>query len=648
MKSQPFIVPLLGLICGILLADFSPNGILPFTVFSLLFLVFLLLFYFQRNTISYSFIIFLFFAGFSLFHTKQYNEYTPLNESLIGKEVLIKLKIEETYRSSEKYKKYKAKILQIDSFPSTKTNVLLYLKKENNDVYTNDELWILSKIYPTQKSLNPHQFDYSDYLKRQKIYYTLFSDSILLKEKSGQGFLYFCSQLKKSIHNKLVKAGYDKQSVDQIGAMLLGDRTEMDKEVEDSYRKTGVVHILSISGLHIVMVYSIFYFLLYPLVFIKNGKSIRIFTALTLIWTYVLLVGFYPPVLRSALMIAVFHITVAIHRKPNIYHTLAVSAFILLIFNPNFLFNPGFQLSFSAVFFIVFFHKSFQIYTRSKSKILTSLYNFTGTCISAQAGTLPFSIFYFNQTSGLFLLGNIVMISASYIMIAGGIVSIFLVLVNWDFPLWVQFFNLFMEICNSYIAWLSSFDFLVFDSLHLRLFEAALLLLGLILLRYILIHPKFKLLISFLCLIFLFQFSRFYHTQKLSQKNELIIFHHYKNTIIGLRKGPFLSVYMKNLKDSTAFNQYTLKSYVIHENIKKLETRNLNDLCFSQDLNATYVLIQDNANPTNSVYDSSTLFILDGSNYSTHHFKFKNFSIWNTQTDGALILDLSKNGKSHP
>src|SRR5690606_20306590 len=106
-------------------------------------------------------------------------------------------------------------------------------------------------------SLNPHQFDYSDYLKRQKIYYTLFSDSILLKEKSGQGFLYFCSQLKKSIHNKLVKAGYDKQSVDQIGAMLLGDRTEMDKEVEDSYRKTGVVHILSISGLHIVMVYSI-------------------------------------------------------------------------------------------------------------------------------------------------------------------------------------------------------------------------------------------------------------------------------------------------------------------------------------------------------------------------------------------------------
>ena len=87
--------------------------------------------------------------------------------------------------------------------------------------------------------------------------------------------------------------------------MILGNRTEMDKEIEESYRRTGVVHILSISGLHVIMVYSVL-FLLSPVSRLKNGKQIRVLISLILIWSFVILVGFHPPVLRSALMILVF------------------------------------------------------------------------------------------------------------------------------------------------------------------------------------------------------------------------------------------------------------------------------------------------------------------------------------------------------
>lgn len=651
MKSQPFILPLLGLIGGIVLADFSPNGKSLIAILLLFILLIFLFFSLQRNSIYYSGLILLFFTLFSLQHTKNYNQYTPIDESILGKEVLLKLKIVETYRSSEKYKKYKAEILQIDSFTYSKTNILFYLNKEKQDLYTGDKVWISSKIHPTPKSLNPHQFDYSKYLKRQRIHYNVFSNSIILKE-NGTGFIHYCSLLKKDIYNSLLNLGYDKQSADQIGAMLLGDRTEMNREVEDSYRKTGVVHILSISGLHIIMVYSIFYFLLYPLIYIKNGKSIRIFLSLILIWAYVLLVGFFPPVLRSAIMIAIYHITVAVHRNPNIYHTLAVSAFILLIINPNFLFDVGFQLSFSAVFFIVFFHKAIQPYIKTKSKTLKYLYNFIATCTSAQMGTLPFTILYFNQTSGLFLFGNIVLISASYIMMIGGMISIALLLVGWDFVLWRMFFDWFMKTCNQYIAWLSSFDFFVFDSLFLTTFDAILLFIGLIIIRYIIIQAKFKRVFTLLFLILLFQASRFYHQHQINMKNELIIFNFHKNTIIGKRKGSILLIYMDDLNDSARFQQYTLRSYAIKEKIKTIHFKSLNQFNSNQDLNPNYLLIQKNTtlHKTTSL-DSNTnnmIFILDGSSYNNHRKKFSSFNVWDTKVDGALIIDLSKNEKSHP
>src|SRR5690606_18467858 len=118
-----------------------------------------------------------------------------------------------------------------------------------------------------------------------------------------------------------------------------------------------------------MMVYSIFMILLYPIIFLRNGKIIRILLSLVLIWSFVVFVGFQPPILRSAVMISVFYITITFRRKPNVYHTLAVSALILLLINPNFLLDVGFQLSFSAVFFIVYLHPIYQKLFCPRNKI---------------------------------------------------------------------------------------------------------------------------------------------------------------------------------------------------------------------------------------------------------------------------------------
>src|SRR5690625_5605801 len=115
--------------------------------------------------------------------------------------------------------------------------------------------------------------------------------------------------------------------------MILVNRTEMDKEIEESYRRTGVVHILSISGLHVMMVYSVFYFLLSPVSRLKNGKQIRVLISLILIWSFVILVVFHQPVLRSALLILFFYMVLIFKCKPNDYISLSVSLLILFFFN---------------------------------------------------------------------------------------------------------------------------------------------------------------------------------------------------------------------------------------------------------------------------------------------------------------------------
>ena len=662
MKNQPFIAPLAGLMLGILSAEFLnlPNFADSFT---LVFLgVFALgLIYLAVKHFSI-FCILLFFTGFGYFYTVQFNVFQPISQNQLEKEVFVKLHIQDIYKPSQKFRKYKAQILQIDT-SSHSNSALLYWKRENEELFPSDEIWLRTKIFPTQKPLNPHQFDYAKWLNRQNIRYVIFSDTVFQKSYGKPSFFQF-AKYKRKIHQKLLDAGYSKSSADLIGAMLLGDRTEMNPQLEENYRKAGVVHILSISGLHVMMVYSIFMILLYPLIYVRNGKTIRILLSLALIWSFVVFVGFQPPVLRSAVMISVFYISITFRRKPNVYHTLLVSALILLLINPNFLFDIGFQLSFSAVFFIVYLHPIYQKLFRPRSKIAQYLVAFIGTSISAQLGTFPIAAYYFHQTSGLFLAGNLVMIAASYGMIWGGMISLLLVEFHFQFAFWILLFNRFIEICNDYISWLSGFDAFVFENISFTFFEVVLILMGIIFLKIIWKKSTFKMIVIGLGFLFIFQFQQMIRTYELSQKKEIIVFHQTRNSVIGVRNGTRLDVYVQNISDSVNLKKYLVNPYVIKEEIRKVEIKELdknhhafyyksnhsiyfegkhliwtdgNSISFP--IKSDYVLIQHNSTQNLDSISPKTEIILDGSNYP-NHLKNVEVPIWKTREKGARIIEL--------
>src|SRR5690606_24370926 len=280
--------------------------------------------------------LFFFFIGVGI--SLLYIRYSDSESIETGSKArILQLKIKEIYKPSDKFYKYKAEIQSVDSVSVSNSNCLLYWKKEFRKLLPGDELWTQSKITKTQKPLNPHQFDYAEYLKRQGISYVIFADSVHIVSRNESSFHLVTAKFKREIYHKLLADGYSKHSADLIGAMLLGDCNEMDENLVAQYRKTGVVHILSISGLHVMMVYSVFMVVLFPMVYLPKGKLIRILVCLSAIWLYAFFVGFQPPVLRSAMMISIYYLTIVFSRKPSIYHTLAVSAFLLLIWNPYFL-----------------------------------------------------------------------------------------------------------------------------------------------------------------------------------------------------------------------------------------------------------------------------------------------------------------------
>lgn len=662
MKNQPFVIPLAGLILGIMLADGVTKtqiATITLVIVSVLTLLFVLLLLSKKNYLFAGLFFFL-FTGFYSF--RYHNHWVALDENRIIQTRLLNVSVIEAYKPSKRFKKYKVSLQSIDSTYTTNTLALLYWSHSNPALYQGDEVWLNQKLRPTQKPLNPYQFDYGQFLTRRGIHYILYSDTVYNLITPSHSIRSRIEKHKEQLYKKLITNGYSESSADLISAMLLGNKNELDKSTIDQYRKTGVVHILSISGLHVMMIFSVMMVIFYPLTLFSKGKVIRIFFCLVVIWLFAYFVGFLPSVLRASLMISIYYISQLFHRKPNVYHTLAVSAFLLLLWNPNNLFEIGFQLSYSAVFFIVWLIPIFWNLLRPKTGVSRFAVGLFATSIAAQLGTFPIISYYFHQSSGLFLAGNLVMVLASYFMVVGGLLSVCLGEFNLFPSEWIWLFNNFIQICNDYIAWLSGFEFLVFDRISFRKLDVILLFFGLVLVRYAFHKRKYTYWVLLLFIFFIFETHRLYENYKSVKKEELVFFHQNANSVIGVRNGLNLDVYILKMKDSATIHRFILEPYEIQEGIKNLtfyemsssshghyfkspgllywkhkkillttngKTINPNDF--------DYILIQHNSMVKLDTLANVPLIILDGSNYP-NHMENSTTPIWRTRENGALRI----------
>ena len=194
-----------------------------------------------------------------------------------------------------------------------------------------------------------------------------------------------------------------------LATITVNYRRTMTREIRHRFSVIGVAHLLSVSGFHVGIVCG---FLVVCFSFFPDRSFFRWFRyilTVILMWTFAAISGFSPPAVRATLMLTIFMTGQVFLRSPDKYNTLAASAFLMLIYNPFYLFNVGFQLSFTAVFFILYMQPPLYRLLEIRNPLIAIPWGILTVTVAAQIGTFPLCCYYFGQSSTIFLFTNLLL-----------------------------------------------------------------------------------------------------------------------------------------------------------------------------------------------------------------------------------------------
>jgi competence protein ComEC len=439
-------------------------------------------------------------------------------------------------KPNAKYNKYFISLSHFnDSVASGK--MLLYVPKINTTkLSTGDEIWLKNSVYPIPKAFNPYQFDYANYLEKQNVFHQIYTQENQIKIiQTHKNFDFYIEKLRNNLSKSFDIHDFEPKTKAIIDALILGQRLELDKETIADYSNAGVIHILAISGLHISIIYFFIVFLLKPLKRVRFGAEIQLLIVLAILWLFAFLTGLPASVTRAVTLFSFISIGNYFNQPKAIYNALAISAFLILLVNPNAIFDVGFQLSYAAVLSIVLFQPFYKKFYFTENKIGIYFIDTILVSLAAQIGVLPLSLYYFNQLPLLFLLANLIIIPLSSLVLIVGIVILPL---NYVFPSIAVFLGNVLEysiqFMNNYIHWIAQFKSGIITNISFSGWLTFSMYLVIVALIYGLYHTKAKNVKYILLTILIFQCS--YITVKWNEnhRNELVIFNE-KSILIGIK-----------------------------------------------------------------------------------------------------------------
>lgn len=426
-------------------------------------------------------------------------------------------------------------------------------------------LLIKGTLSRNKQPMNPNQFDYGKYLENKQIYAQLFAagDEIKIGNKTAKNIWYYSSKLRTRIIRNLEKNNFNKTELNVAIALIMGQQQDISPDIIRDYQYAGAVHILSVSGLHIGFILLFVTYILKPIPNTKKGSFLKLLLILASLSIFGIIAGLAPSVVRSVTMFSFVAIGNHLRRSVNIYHTLLVSVLLILFFEPSFLFDVGFQLSYIALFFIIWLQPLLASVWQPENKASKYVWNILTVSLAAQIGTLPLSIYYFHQFPGLFFVTNLIIIPVlSFIMIVGVLVMILAA-----FDLIPVFLSHLLETSiyylNKIINAIASIEQFIIQDIPLNLYLLLSSYLALISLVIWFKKPTFlKLAIALTCIIVV-QFSCFTTHWNVQNEQEFIVFNSRKNTLITERNGANIIVYANDSLLKTAQENSLIKSYRI-------------------------------------------------------------------------------------
>lgn len=558
--------------------------------------VFLYFIFKKKNNYLYIFGItcYLTFIAFGLFisnsnedlnKTNHFSNYTSRDTT----STTITFRVRELLKPNAFSKRYYVDIIKLNN-NTVIGKALLNVKKDSLQTQLPiDAIYTTAlPLVDVKKPLNPDQFSYKDYLEKQQVHYQLYADhtNLLQLQNKTHTLFGYAAKLRNYINSKLNPYQYTNDQLSIINALILGQRQNITKEVYDNYTNAGAIHILAVSGLHVGIILLILNLVFKPIERLKNGKFYKTLILVILLWTYALIAGGSASIIRATTMFSIVAIGINLKRPTNIYNTLAVSVFVLLLIKPNFLFDVGFQLSYAAVIAIVSFQPIIEKLWTPKYKIVTLLWQTLTVTVSAQFGIIPISLYYFHQFPSLFWLSNLIVIPFLSIILGLGLLVITLALFGLPKTLLSDAFGMVINWMNSFFGWISSQeDFLIIDIP----FTVAQVIVSYIFIfcLYALYHNKnYRWLQLTLISVLVLQLS-YTIVQFNSKSNQFIVFHKSRNTLLGKKHNNQLATF-STLK--TAETNAIIRSYAVKNALQTMPSKPIINL---YKLNNKHLLVVD-------------------------------------------------------
>ncbi len=266
------------------------------------------------------------------------------------------------------------------------------------------------------------KFDYGRYLRMQGIIgsgYARARDFQILHPTQHLPLYLWPRYIQHRLYERLASLGLASRELGTLAAITLGYKEDLDPDTKRAFQASGAAHVLAVSGLHTGIIYTILWSLLTlfgwrkPL-YEERGKRIVLSVVILMcLWTYALITGFTPSVVRATIMASTAQIGYMCYRQGNSFNTVATAAVFILLFAPRSLFSASFQLSFAAVIAIL---AAVQI-VRYRHPVTDLLL----VSVAAWLGTLPLTLCYFGQCSNYFLLTNCIVIVLAWLAVFGGL-----------------------------------------------------------------------------------------------------------------------------------------------------------------------------------------------------------------------------------
>ncbi len=499
-------------------------------------------------------------------------------------EVVVREKIKTTAFSQ----RYIAIVNRIDTKDCSGKILLNFNRKSfPNDIRIGTQFKVLTTLIPHKPPLNPNQFDYGKYLTTKSILAQCYLEvaTIQIHKDLVKDVYYYSDVLRSKLLTNLQKAHFRSTELNVLAALILGQQQDISQDIVHDYQMAGAIHILSVSGLHVGFIVLFIGFLLKFLPKTKWSNYFKLVIILISLWGFAFIAGLSPSVIRSVTMFSFIAIGMHLKRKTNAFHTLLVSLLLILLFEPSFLFDVGFQLSYLALFFILWVQPLFDSVWQPENKITSYFWNILAVSFAAQLGTLPLSIYYFHQFPGLFFVTNLLVIPFLSGIMALGLVLMAISLFDITPLFLVNIVEKLISVLNLIINKVASFDQFVFTGIPLNGWMVFTLYLVLIALVVCFSKPIFKRIIYVFLTLILLQSYYFYSCWEIQSQKEWIVFNVKKTTLIAERNGNKVSIF----KDNNSIKNNPIEPYLVANFSKVTNEKTIPKLMFV--LNKKIVII---------------------------------------------------------